>query len=167
MRSDMAKVLCERPRCGARFKRRSLYRGPLEDAPRFESSSRNRGGSKFLNEHLGPLRRWLLSQVGRPWDAVYSELRSRVSPRNAVQLHIWQHAQEYVARPVRREDGVLHRQSTWGGFEVLSSRRCPVYVCPKTGILRKTPVTPRKRKSKERAKARAEAEAEANRGEPT
>lgn len=145
----MDKVLCERPRGGARLPRRSRHRGPIEDAPRFESTSRNRGGTKRLSEHLGPLRRWLLRQTGRPWDDVYGELRSRISPRNAVQLHIWQHAQEYVARHVVLVDGWPHdpifvrygRPTTR-----LHSRRHPVYVCPKTGILRRTPVTPRKRK---------------------
>ena len=32
------------------------------------------GGTKNLNEHLGPLRRYLDSQVGRPWDKVFSEI---------------------------------------------------------------------------------------------
>ncbi len=150
MRSDMDKVLCERPRSGARFKRRRRYRGPLEDSPRFESSSRNRGGSKYLSEHLGPLRRWLLSQVGRPWDAVYSELRSRISTKNAVQLHIWQHADHYVARHVEWVDGVLLEAAhqRWRDSPV-RSWRSPVYVCPKTGLLRKTPVTPRPRRRHE------------------
>lgn len=148
MRSDMDKVLCERPRGGARFKRRRRWRGPLEDAPRFESSSRHRGGSKWLNEHLGPLRRWLLSQTGRHWDAVYSELRANINPRSAVQLHIWQHAEDYVARHVEMIQGKPHHRpqyGSWWSTGPVSSRSCPVYVCPKTGILRRTPVTPRKR----------------------
>lgn len=150
MRDDMAKVLCERPRAGARWKRRSLYRGPLEDAPKFESTSRRRGGSKWLNEHLGPLRRWLLAQAGRPWDAVYSELRSQISVRSAVQMHIWQHAEEYVARHVEMIDGVPHHVPSERWFGVVDgrvlNRRCPVYVCPRTGILRRTPITKRKRR---------------------
>ncbi|MCA9709581.1 MAG: hypothetical protein KDK70_27330, partial [Myxococcales bacterium] len=85
----MDKVLCERPRGGVRRARRSRYRGPLEEAPRFEPTSRRRGGSKWLGEHLGPLRRWLRAQAGRPWDAVYAELRANISPANAVQMHIW------------------------------------------------------------------------------
>ncbi|MCA9656082.1 MAG: hypothetical protein H6712_24110 [Myxococcales bacterium] len=150
MRRDMDKVLCERPRWGMRTKRRRRYRGPLEDAPRFESSSRHRGGTKALNEHLGPLRRWLRQQAGRPWDAVYGELRANISPRNAVQMHIWQHAEHYVARHVMMIDGKPHHRpgAGWAYLraEPVSSRRCPVYVCPRTGILRRTPVTPRKRK---------------------
>ncbi|MEM9453870.1 MAG: hypothetical protein AAGF11_06800 [Myxococcota bacterium] len=148
----MSKVLCERPRVGARFKRRSRWRGPLEEAPRFESTSRHRGGNKMLGEHLGPLRRWLLSQTGRPWDAVYSELRAGISTRNAVQLHIWQHAEHYVARHVEIVQGKLYHLPGHGRFwldRTVYSRYCPVYVCPKTGILRRTPVTPRKKKKKQ------------------
>ncbi len=151
MRRDMDKVLCERPRQGARFKRRSRYRGPLEDAPAYESTSRHRGGSKYLNEHLGPLRRWLLSNVGRPWDKVYSELRASISPRNAVQMHIWQHAERYVARHVQMQGRVpLYGPGQWWDFTGcrIDPRNCPVYVCPKTGLLRRTPPRPRRKKGR-------------------
>lgn len=150
MRRDMDKVLCERPRCGARFKRRSRYRGPLEDAPHYESSSRRRGGNKHLNEHLGPLRRWLLSNVGRPWDKIYSELRANISPRNAVQMHIWQHAEQYVARHVVMQGRTpMHRPGQWWsvGGNPVDARRCPVYVCPKTGLLRRTPTRAKEKRS--------------------
>ena len=150
MRHDMHKVLCEHPRSGWRIKRRSRYRGSLEDAPRREPISRHRGGTKSLAENLGPLRRWLLAQAGRPWDAVHAELRARINPGNAVQLHIWQHAQHYVARHVELVDGKLFhladgRTAYWPETPV-NARRSPVYVCPATGIVRRTPVTARKRK---------------------
>lgn len=155
MRHDMDKVLCEHPRGGRNGKRRSRYRGPLEDAPHREPISRNRGGTKFLSENLGPLRRWLLAQVGRPWDAVYGELRAHIHPGNAVQLHIWQHAQHYVARQVEIVDGELYHwcDTPWAfrGQVLVNARYSPVYVCPCTGILRPTPVTPRKRKKREAA----------------
>ena len=143
----MDKVLCERPRGGRRIKRERHYRGPLEEAPRFESSSRHRGGSKWLSEHLGPLRRWLRSQVGRPWDAVYSELRRNISPNNAVQMHIWQHAQQYVAQRVTVVDGKVYRppDEGWGRELIcITPWQAPVYVCPDTGLLRATPTGRRK-----------------------
>lgn len=150
MRPDMAKVLCEHPRGGWRGKRRSRWRGALEDAPRREPISRHRGGTKWLSENLGPLRRWLLAQVGRPWNLVYSELRARIDPGSAVQLHIWQHAQEYVARDVEvRRGRPYHAVGSEPSLRlggVVNARRSPVYVCPSTKILRRTPPTPRKRK---------------------
>jgi hypothetical protein len=146
----MHKVLCEHPRGGWRGKRRSRHRGAMEDAPSREPTSRNRGGTKWLGENLGPLRRWLLAQTGRPWDAVYGELRARIHPGNAVQLHIWQHAQHYVARRVEIVNGTPYHANddpwSFGSGSPVSARRSPVYVCPTTGILRATPVTPRKRK---------------------
>jgi hypothetical protein len=150
MREDMHKVLCEHPRGGWRVKRRSRHRGRLEDAPQREPISRHRGGTKHLGENLGPLRRWLLSQAGRPWDAVHGELRARIHPGNAVQLHIWQHAQHYVAQRVEIVNGkpchAIGAHWSSGPGTPVNARRCPVYVCPTTGILRRTPVTPRKRK---------------------
>jgi hypothetical protein len=151
MRDDMHKVLCEHPRGGWRGKRRGRYRGPLEDAPRREPVSRTRGGSKWLSENLGPLRRWLLAQTGRPWNAVYGELRRHIHPGNAVQLHIWEHAQHYVAQRVelvdRKPYHVVGDWEYWSGRPV-NARRSPVYVCPETGILRPTPVIPRERKQR-------------------
>jgi hypothetical protein len=152
MRDDMHKVLCEHPRGGWRGKRRGRYRGPIEDAPRREPTSRHRGGTKWLSENLGPLRRWLLAQAGRPWDVVHGELRARIDPDNAVQLHIWQHAQDYVAQRVELVGGKpCHVVGDWAhrpGTPV-NARRSPVYVCPATGILKRTPVMPRKRRKQQ------------------
>lgn len=158
MRSDMHKVLCEHPRGGWRVERRSRFRGRLEDSPRREPMSRHRGGTKWLSENLGPLRRWLLSRVGRPWDVVHGELRACIDPGNAVRLHIWQHAKAYVAERVELVHGRPYYASgaewPYGPGAPVNSRRSPVYVCPKTGILRATPVTPRKRKAVANAAAR-------------
>lgn len=152
MRADMHKVLCEHPRGGWRGKRRSRYRGPLEDAPTHEPISRRRGGTKWLSENLGPLWRWILAQAGRPWDAVYGELRARIDPRNAVRLHIWQHAQHSVAQRVELVDGtpryVVDGVAIYRSGAPVSADRSPVYVCPETGILQRSPVIPRKRKSR-------------------
>jgi hypothetical protein len=146
----MHKVLCEHPRGGWRVPRRSRFRGPLEDSPRRESTSRRRGGTKWLSENLGPLARWLHAQAGRPWDAVHGELRARISTNNAVQLHIWQHAQQYVVQHVELVDGrPYHVFGTERPFQrnvPVVSYRYPLYVCPETGTLRVTPVTPRKRR---------------------
>lgn len=175
----MDKVLCERPRGGWRGKRRGRIRGPhaaarppgdrtevlpWEDCPRFEPMSRNRGGTKWLSEHLGPLRRWLLAQAGRRWDDVHAELRANISPRNAVQLHIWQHADHYVARNVDLVDGTPYHPPGWSwGSQPrpVIARQCPVYVCPQTGIVRRTPVVARKRRRRGEAEAPTEGPARA------
>src|SRR5688500_12073029 len=104
MRDDMAQVIVERPRYGGGIKYprgsvRDTDRLPAEDWKRREGIGRpwrGRSGEKFLNENLSPLRRFLRSSVGRPWDKVYGEICERINRNSAVQLHIWQHLVQYV-----------------------------------------------------------------------
>src|SRR5688500_11192928 len=100
MRDDMAKLLVERPRVGGGVKyprgaERPWKGVPLDERPHKESIkfSWNRAKTcpKWLNENLAPLRRFLRSRCGRPWDEVYSEICQRINRDSAVQLHIWQH----------------------------------------------------------------------------
>ena len=67
-----------------------------------------RAGMKSLNEHLGPLRRYLSSQVGRPWDKVYAEICAHISVDSAVQDHVRDHVFDYVTVDVLFQ-GSLHR----------------------------------------------------------
>jgi hypothetical protein len=102
MRSDMSKVIVERPRLRSRANnddkgelklwQRAQESPDYELAPRRGSSSRRRRRDwKELNEFLAPLRRFLDSHVGKHWDKIYSEIRSQVNPNNTVQMHIIQH----------------------------------------------------------------------------
>lgn len=152
MRSDMSKVLVERPRLrvakkgrGSHYPRATLARpyGPdVDDAP-LKCGISWRHKDKWLNENLAPLRRFLLSRVGRPWASVYSELSASVCRDSAVQAHIFQHLDDFVARNVElrvvpgatrtapfRTDG--HRIG-W----VLERWGLQLYVCPRSGILRR------------------------------
>jgi hypothetical protein len=98
----MHEVVIERPRGGWRVPRRvSRYDWRAHDdeaLPKRESTSRHRGGTKWLSDHLGPLRRFLDGAVGRPWDDVYAELRAAVPPRSLLHLHILEHVDRYVGR---------------------------------------------------------------------
>src|SRR5262245_57603479 len=112
MREDMAKVIVERPRhkgwAWARpkgYKRRLTRYGG--DAPTREGIKQPwMNGKKFLNEHLGPLRRYLDSQVGRPWDKVFSEICAHIDRSSAVQDHVRDHVADYVAINVILINGV-------------------------------------------------------------
>jgi hypothetical protein len=107
-----------------------------EDAPRREGIKRpwlRTSSPKNLNENLAPLRRYLLSNVGRPWDKVFSEMSRHMRLDSAVQLHIWQHVQDDVcfgAVRVRRDEYVNSR-----GEEL----REEFLVEARTGLLRKNP----------------------------
>jgi hypothetical protein len=157
MREDMGKVLVERPRWGSRARSRpgKGYRKRLakclaagESPPAREGMKARYTNRKFFNEHLGPLRRFLDSNVGRPWDKVYAEICKHVDRGNVVQKHILTHLFEYVAvhtvliagEPCHGKDNNF--RGRYGDSLRTSLRRHQWYVCPKSGILRKSRYTP-------------------------
>jgi hypothetical protein len=93
------------------------------------------GGSKFFNEHLGPLRRYLAKQVGRPWNKVYSEICENLRVDSVVQAHVRDHVAEYVETCVIEIDGVACRGTYPVGAPLTRGYRL-FYVCPRSGILR-------------------------------
>src|SRR5579872_763697 len=144
MRSDMHKVIVERPRfLRARWEnkktalrltnqQRALATDSSEEydsGPPRASSSRHEKG---LNENLAPLRRYLTRQVGRPWDKVYSEIRRTIDTRSAIGLHVLQHLEAYVATGTFIEDGVVYERQRWGGAAPVERW----YVHPKSKLLR-------------------------------
>lgn len=145
MRSDMAKVIVERPRRGSRIRgkpkgyRRKLGRLSAEGTPVREGMKRRwQNQTKSLNEHLGPLRRYLDSQVGRPWNKVFSEICAHINRNSAVQDHVRDHVDDYVATHVVSIDGVLFYGHGWyHGRPLHELAWVGWYVCPRTGILRR------------------------------
>jgi hypothetical protein len=157
MRADMAKVIVERPRFGSRDRHRG--KGRKRDAgrlgydglPRREGIKRQSGGTKFFNEHLGPLRRYLLSNVGRPWDKVFSEICAHINRNSAVQDHVRDHVFDYVAVHVIEIDGVAcSKEPRLYGTPLheMFWRRPLLYVCPRTGLLRRARQVSRKRRER-------------------
>lgn len=149
MRSDMAKVIVERPRFGSRRYgarlafpkrgyRRYLKSMPVEEMPICEPMlGRWKGRSKDLNEHLGPMRRFLRSNIGRPWNKVHQELCEHVSFDNAVQAHVLFHIYEYVQLHVEVEDkATVYRKTQYGGWSRYKLGEDTMYVCPNSGILK-------------------------------
>lgn len=158
MRSDMSEVIIERPRIncarGGRLKgrRAELARIHPELSPRTEPMSIGRG-TKYLNENLAPLRRFLERCVGRPWSSVRSEMCAHIAVTSAVQKHILDHVKEMVEVNPLMIDGLPHEPTASGSqrdrYNPLTYGRWRgFYVCPRTGILRKAP--PRARDVKPR-----------------
>jgi hypothetical protein len=154
MRDDMFKVIVERPR-------RKPYDTPAtarkyrnsEDAPAKIGIKKGYTHRKWLNENLAPLRRWLESQVNRPWDKVYAELCANIDRRNTVQEHIFTHIDGFVERETRWLDGQVFVMQRWPHALVpVRESRATLYVHPSTGILRvnKHRVSNRKRKEQAR-----------------
>lgn len=168
MRSDMAKVVTEAPRRGhgspsAKTARR-LNRDEIEAevgdeadgvAPlhvtrrataatvkRVKASRHGQYGwnAKEFSDVLGPLRKYLRKQVGRPWDKVYSELSQTLDKRSLTGLHIWDHIKSEVNTHTRlAPDGkTVYPKATRFSY----ADDYPVdglYVHPTTGLLRYAP----------------------------
>ncbi len=166
MRADMGKVLVERPRVQAGFVQGRLGRRYLksvrqglasDDSPptREGITWRYLGGvarMKHFNEHLGPLRRYLDSNVGRPWDKVHSEICRHIDRGNVVQKHILTHLFEYVVVGVELIDGEPYRKARSRSAYHNAPLRGPLlwYVCPKSGLLRRAEVVPKRERRKRR-----------------
>ena len=139
MRWDMFKVIVERPRTGRHYAPRhgradQRARREPEESPLFQPNGRGRG-NKHLNENLAPLRRYLLQQVGCPWNTVHAEISAHLRLTSAVQRHVLEHLEQMVVKHVALVDRrPVHAVD---GQPVLANRWATVcYVCPVSGLLR-------------------------------
>jgi hypothetical protein len=139
MRADMYEVLIERPRRGLRLKHRRGNKPRVQDwdgEDGFETRNPLRQQrTRFFDDLLGPLRKYLQSQVGRPWDKVYAEVCAHIDSRSTVGQHLRDHVQHEVlqhceldaaGRAYRVEDGVARAWVRW-------------FVHPRTGLLCRQP----------------------------
>lgn len=136
MRSDMFKVIINRPRWGSRWipsaklkkdrtdrKSVGLKRFAREHAPY----------TKGLNENLAPLVRFLRKRVGRRWDDVFSEICEHLDTGSTVKMHVRQHLGDFVAIVSCGRNGELLSQ----GRVIRPDRRWyRFYVDPADGILK-------------------------------
>jgi hypothetical protein len=124
MRKDMSKVLVTTPRHGHDIqspdtprRRRERITEEYEGPSRAPMKPQHGWERRVLNEYLNPLRRYLQSNAGRPWDEVYSEIREVNPPHSAVSAHIYEHLWDFVElHPVIRKEGVFKPAETgWRG----------------------------------------------------
>lgn len=146
MRSDFHKVLTEDPRRGGEQYRQSRRRKGNtafdEDGAGGKQSMmqvrRQAGGRrKQFGDHLNPLRRWLETQVGRPWNKVYSELCEKCDQRSFTKEHVHLHVfRDMLQDNVVMVDGVAHVRYRWSGLHSIKTfKRKVLYVNPNTGLL--------------------------------
>lgn len=135
MRHDMAKVIVERPRRGG-WKRGKALRDDF-DGPMQQGIRRPHVDRKGLNENLAPLIRFLRSRVGKHWSKVYSEISEHLRAENAVQQHVRDHLNDFVAvqTALRNSKIVVHREGWRSGPEPLTESFCRFYVHPVSGVL--------------------------------
>lgn len=153
MREDMHKVVVERERYGSSRKNRKWGKriafasdAEHDDQPKFVSSGRKRQyGShcKWFTDVLGPLTGFLQSNVGRPWNKVYSELRQGLDVRKVTGRHIFDHLERMVETDcvIGADRKVYAGPHGWNvtGF----------YVHPKSGLLSFVPRQSARERKKE------------------
>jgi hypothetical protein len=144
MRSDMSKVVIERPRWGhsepsvktGRKIRRYDENEEYEDLPKREKYSMNRHSGSFtgkaFSDFLAPLQRYMRSNFGRPWDKVYSEMRAHLDFRKTTGRHVFEHVQwEVELHCYLGADGKVYEQPRWGKPRLVEG----LYVHPHTVLL--------------------------------
>ena len=163
MRKDMFKVIVERPRPGSRVRWSSGYRRLLdsEDMPP-KVGMRHGRGPVCLNENLGPLRRFLVRQAGRPWNDVFSEICRTIDNRSTVKQHVRSHIEGIVAVRTKIVDGMTYAMTRFelprARFVPLRESRYELYVDSQTGVLMRNlePITWRQKLRAVEKRSRAE-----------
>src|SRR5262249_13920171 len=150
MRPDMSKIIVERPRRGSRLRnhKSALALDPrrIGDDAYIDPPAPRRSGEKSLNENLAPLRRYLESNVGRPWSKVYAEIRATLDSRKATGLHILQHLRDFVAVDTWLDGRTV---MVWGTRWLMPTEPVTgLYVHPVSGLLRRAPDREKTRSSR-------------------
>lgn len=138
MRSDMFKVIINRPRWGSRWIPSAKLKKNRTDRKQIGTKRHAleaAGFSKGLNENLAPLVRFLQSRVERRWDDVFSEICAHLDTGSTVKMHVRQHLGDFVAIVSYGRNGEMldrghvirpDRRRGWNQF----------YVDPDDGILK-------------------------------
>ena len=125
MRPDIKEVLITRGRVGSGYARNGTVRRirrtkieeddaafPVKMRPENQDSAWNKKCHN-LGEHLKPLERYLNSQVGLPWDDIYSEICKNNPKNSAIGAHIYEHLFFFVeVNVVYLEDGTPCRPNS-------------------------------------------------------
>lgn len=146
MRDDMAKVMTERPRRGHGNRSKKTTGRPIRrydpdaeyDEPTRLPVSRGRQygyDAKEFSDLINPLRRYLRSCVGRPWNMVHSELSQVLDQRGVSGSHIWHH----VMREIEVDCDIGSDRLAYASDRTFRYGEWPLiglYVHPTTGLIR-------------------------------
>ena len=154
MRSDMGKIITERPRRGSGSRNAKTgmsiqWKGHDADYDfdKKQSSARYRiwgYDAKEFTDVLGPLYRYLDKQVGRPWNKVNAELCEFLDKRKLTHAHVFTHIDGYVEKDVYKGvDGKWHSRP-YGGLigGHYGAGGSGLYVNPRTGLICRQTVKP-------------------------
>jgi hypothetical protein len=88
---------------------------------------------KLFSDLLGPLQKYLRSQVGRPWDKVYSELSASLDKRSITGIHIWTHVFQEVELHCILRGRIVFRQARGRYYD--ERPVAGLFVHPRHGLL--------------------------------
>jgi hypothetical protein len=137
--------LIECYRRGSRTKQMKGYKNKLkrnlyEYARQHESMKfMHGGGTKFFNDNLEPMKRFLNRKVGKNWNKVHSELCGVLSKQTISGLHVFNHLYQFVFEKVKIEGKKIYFMGNFGKYkELRSEEKWPrFYINPKTEQLMK------------------------------
>jgi hypothetical protein len=138
MRSDMFKVIINRPRWGSRWIPSAKLKKDRTDRTSLSLKRHAREGApytKSLNENLAPLIRFIQKRVGQRWDDVFSEICKHLDTGSTVKMHVREHLGDFVALVSYGRHGELLDR----GYVIRPDRRSSAnqfYVDPDDGILK-------------------------------
>ena len=132
VRSDFDRVIIERPRWGSRRPNQKTRARVSSVSDEVASRVPMRIADKEQTDLLGPLRRYLQSNLGRPWNKVHAEIRAVADVRSLRGYHLLQHVAWFVEKNgVLRDGREVLVLSRWGCRPVRG-----FFVHPKSGLLR-------------------------------
>ena len=143
MRKDMAKVVTEAPRRGHANRSSKWGRRLTKDEYALDDHGASRApvsrhrqygwNAKEFSDSLGPLRRYLRKQIGRPWDKIWSEIATTLDSRSLTGQHIFDHIRWEVELDawVGDDGRLLYHKRRWGAIELVAG----LYVHPVTHLL--------------------------------
>lgn len=149
MKKYMAQCVIESPRRGSSARSEKVRSfGKIvqtEDGPDYEGLTRipsRMGDDKDFSDKLGPLRKYLISSCGRPWNDVYSEIAINIGRKHSEGLrHIKEAHIDVATHTYRDSNGDIWECDKDGEHKIgRYAWRETFYVEPETGILRCIPV---------------------------
>ena len=112
-------------------------------SPKSEGIKKRSGGTKWQNDNLQPLIRYLDKNTGKYWNKVYSGLCKKMDKNSVIGQHLFDHLFDFVHVNVYIEDKKVMGPGRFGGkhYELSSTRWWPAfYVHPKSGVLMKAKI---------------------------
>jgi hypothetical protein len=146
MRDDIAKVVTERPRRGHSNPSKKTTGLPIRrydpdaeyDEPVRLPVSRGRQygwKAKEFSDLINPLKRYLRSCIGKPWNKVHRELSQKLDRRSISGSHIWDH----VMREIETDCYIGPDRLAYSNNRRYGGGDRPVvglYVDPRSGLIR-------------------------------